>query len=341
MKRAGRMLVFIVCLGMLLLQGCGIVQASLISNKEEIEMGRNVAKQVEKQYGLVDDDVLQARVDAIGKRLAAVTERKDLPYTFKVLNSNEVNAFALPGGFIYVYKGLVDLMPSDEELAGVIGHELAHVVKRHSVKQMEKGLGMSLLFNLVFGDRGALLQSLAYNAIMADYSRDDEHEADHLGFLHSWRAGYNPYSMLMGMKKLAETEQKYHYDVFSDHPESQARLSALQQYLRDNHIRPAVVELPDGAQLVDGTWQLPAYRSEHDGYKPVYRAYFAAGNLYAVRQRSDYDPDKFIMSSGDSDIKIYYDEQYITTLTQQDAQLHKLSLNQLADTYIEQLKKWP
>ena len=95
------------------------VEAGLISKSQEISMGKDVAAQLEAKYGVVQDDDLQARVNNIGQRIVAVSGRQDLEYSFKVLNSDEVNAMAVPGGFIYVFKGLLDFMPSDDELAGV------------------------------------------------------------------------------------------------------------------------------------------------------------------------------------------------------------------------------
>ncbi len=322
-----------------------VVEAgTLISTKDEIAIGRDVAKQLEKTYGLVDDPALQARVNRIGMSLVAVCDRKELPYTFKVLNSNEINAMAAPGGFIYIFKGLVDLMPSDDELAGVIGHEIGHVVKRHTVRQMEKSLGMSILFAVLFRERGAFLQSMAYDAIMAGYSREDEREADYLGFVHSYRAGYNPYSMLLGLKKLSEIDQKYHYDLFSDHPEGQARVAAAQNYLNEAKVRPKVVEQQNGkaAQVVDGEWKLPPMTATVNGYKPVQRAYFTAGALYRISQLPDYSPDKYILDNDGSNVIVYYDDRVLATLTSQDAtdQGGDITVMDLAGTYIEQLKGW-
>lgn len=105
------------------------VQAGLISQEQEIEMGHETAMALEAKYGLSQNPYLQERVDRIGQRLAAVSGRNDIKYSFKVLNCNEVNALACPGGFIYVYKGLLDYMPTDTELAGVLGHEVGHVAK--------------------------------------------------------------------------------------------------------------------------------------------------------------------------------------------------------------------
>lgn len=316
--------------------------ASLISKDQEISIGRDVAKQLEKEYGLVNDPALQERVNRIGQSLVAVSDRRDLTYSFKVLNSKDVNALAAPGGYIYVFKGLVDLMPSDDELAGVIGHEVGHVVKRHTVHQIEKSLGMSILFGFIFGDRGAFLQNLALNAIMAGHSRDDEREADKLGFLHSYKAGYNPYSMTMGLQKLSELDQKYHYDLFSDHPEGRARIALVQTYLNEAQIKPQAVVAEDGksAQLIDGEWKTPPIYAVYEGYKPLNRAYFAAGTLYRLSQLTDYSADKFITVSDGTNCAIYYDDKKVITLTPEDAEASGTSTMDLAGAYIEKIKEW-
>ena len=108
-------------------------------------MGRETAMALEAQYGVVQDYELQERVNRIGQSLVAVSDRQDLEYTFKVLNCDEVNALACPGGFVYVFKGLIDYMPSDSELAGVLGHEVSHIVEKHTVHQIEKQLLTTLL----------------------------------------------------------------------------------------------------------------------------------------------------------------------------------------------------
>lgn len=320
------------------------VEAGLlgVSTDQEIAIGRNVAKELEKQYGLVQDPALQDRVAAIGSRLVKVCDRQGLPYSFKVLNSKEVNALALPGGYIYVFKGLIDLMPSDDELAGVLGHELGHVVKRHSVKQMEKNMGLNVLFAIAFGDRGFMLQQLAQSVIMARYSREDETEADYLGFIHSFRAGYNPYSMKIGLLKLSELDQKYQADLFSDHPESVDRVKKANEYIARAKVHP-LVETTDngrGAKITDKDWELPPLYGDNNSYKPVYRAYFAAGILYQLAQKPDFDKDHFILDSDGHTVTVYYDDQTVIALTEQDAVDNGISLMELSDTYITKIKEW-
>ncbi|SDM05660.1 Peptidase family M48 [Dendrosporobacter quercicolus] len=316
--------------------------AGLISTKDEISIGRSVGKQLEEKYGVVDDPALQERVTRIGMNMVAVSDRSNLPYSFKVLNSKEINAMAAPGGYIYIFQGLVDYMQSDDELAGVIGHEIGHVVKRHTVRQMEKSLGLSLLFGVVFGDRGVMLQNLAYNAIMAGHSRSDEREADYLGFTHSFKAGYNPYSMLLGLYKLSELDQKYHYDLFSDHPEGKARIALVQKQLREAGIEPLVVLDEDGktARVVDGEWQLPPIYATLNGYKPLLRAYFVAGNLYRLRELSDYSSDKYILDTDGTNFTVYYDDRKIITVTPEDAAAQSMSVQELANLHIDTLRNW-
>ncbi len=206
-------------------------QAAMISEKQEIEMGERAGKALEAQYGLYQDDEVASRIDRIGKALAAHSTRQ-IPYTFKVLNTQDVNALACPGGFIYVYKGLVDTMTSDDELAAVLGHEIGHIEKRHTVHQIEKQMALSLLTILAgaaSGDPGAglALASTVSSALMASYSRGDEREADQEGFRLVKEAGFNPYGAAVTMAKLEDLAKDYgnpEYGLYSSHPEPEARL---------------------------------------------------------------------------------------------------------------------
>ena len=184
------------------------VQAGLISQEQEIEMGHETAMALEAKYGLSQDPYLQERVDRIGQRLAAVSGRNDIKYSFKVLNCNEVNALACPGGFIYVYKGLLDYMPTDTELAGVLGHEVGHVAKKHTVNAIEKQMWTSLILLAATRGQGLGLVQAAQNALFAGYSRTDERGADKEGVKNTINAGFNPYSMLITVEKLDDLSKQ-------------------------------------------------------------------------------------------------------------------------------------
>lgn len=313
--------------------------AGLISTKEEISIGQDVAKQLEKKYGLVEDEELANRVVNIGAKLVEVCDRKDIPWTFKVLNIKEVNAVSLPGGPVYVYKGLIDYMPSDEELAGVLAHEVGHIVKRHSVKQMEKSMKMGILFGAVFGDRGIFLQNLAYNAIMAGYSREDEREADYLGYIYSSKAGYNPYSLLIGMKKLAELSGTAKYGLFSDHPEPEARIKLLNTYLQNNNVTPKVTEHKDGAVVSEGGWSF-TITNNYKNYKPAYRAYFLAGTLYRISAGGPVNADYFYTTEDYDEVKIYYDDTFVYSITQEDAVKEGMTKAELSEKVLYLLRDW-
>ncbi len=318
------------------------VQAGIITTKQEIAIGQSAVKQVESQYKLVDDPVLQERVTRIGRRIAAVSDRPNLPYTFKVLDVDEVNAMALPGGFVYIDKGLTDCMLTDDELAGIIGHEIGHVVKRHSMAQLEKTLGMAVLMGGLFGGREMGAEMIALNAITAGYSRSDEREADKLGFEQSVKAGYNPYGSLIGLMKLAELNPDVKGDLFSDHPEIAERIKLMQQYLGGIHIYPNVTEniSISSAQVVDGNWFLPSIRIGEQHLTPRYRAYLTAGRLYQIAQQVDYSADRYILDTDGSNISIYYDDTLIITLMPEDALAAGTTLDELTKKYVEALKKW-
>jgi len=178
------------------------------STDREVAMGKAIAKEVEKEYKLAEDPLLQKRVEDIGKKIAAVCDRKDIDYHFYVLNEDEVNAFSLPGGYVYINKGLIEKVSSDDELAGVVGHEVAHIVARHSIKKLQAAQGYTFLRILVAqapggGEVGAAADA-AVTEVMLGYSREDELLADQLGTRYSKLAGYDPHAMIKFLTKLQD-----------------------------------------------------------------------------------------------------------------------------------------
>jgi Zn-dependent protease with chaperone function len=301
-------------------------EAAMISQQQEISMGESVAKQLENQYGLYQDDEVQARIDRIGRNLIANAARKDLPYTFKVLNTQDVNALACPGGFIYVYKGLVDFMTSDDELAAVLGHEIGHIEKRHTVHQIEKQMALSLLTILAgaaSGDPGAgmVLATTASQALMASYSRGDEQEADAEGFVLAQKAGYNPYGSFVTMAKLEDMTKDMGnpgYGLFSSHPDPESRMKKAMDAASKLHMAETVSVDKDGTATVkDGNWSY-TFRQTVGYDKPEYRARLMAGALYLAETRGPVDESHFITVDGDNWSDVYYEDIRIMRVYPQD-----------------------
>ncbi|HVR30765.1 MAG TPA: M48 family metalloprotease [Thermoanaerobaculia bacterium] len=188
-------------------------QLSLISEQQEIAMGREADQQISQQLGLYDNEEVQAYIAALGRELAAESERPDLPWTFRVVDDETVNAFALPGGFIYVTRGILTHMGSKAELAGVLGHEIGHVTARHSVNQMSKGmlaqlgLGIGSVVSPEFASLAGLAET-GLSLLFLKYGRDDERQADDLAFRYSVRSGYDPRSLVEVFELLERVSQR-------------------------------------------------------------------------------------------------------------------------------------
>lgn len=322
-------------------------QAAMISQKQEIEMGQQVAQQLENHYGLVQDDEIQDRVSRIGQKLLANGTRPGLTYTFKVLNTPDVNALACPGGFIYVYKGLLDYMTSDDELAAVLGHEIGHIEKRHTVHQMEQQMALSLLTLLAgvaSGDPGAgmVLASTASQALMAGYSRKDEREADQEGFRLSTLAGYNPYGSYVTMAKLEDMSKDMGnpgYGLFASHPEPEVRMAKALKWTEPLKIPEKVTVKPDGTAAVSlGAWSFPL--TETAGYdKPEYRARLMAGALYLAWKRGNLDESHFMTVDGDRWSDVYYENIRVLRVYPQDNQENG-NTGELALKIAGRLQEW-
>jgi predicted Zn-dependent protease len=190
----------------LLLAGCatnpvtGESELSLVSEEQEIQMGQQGAEAAKAAYGLVDDPALQKYVSSIGLEIAKDTERPDLPWAFYVIDDASVNAFALPGGPVFITRGILGAMNSEGELASVLGHEIGHITARHSAHQMSQqqlaalGLGLgSILSSKVAELSGVIGQGL--QLLFLKYSRDDESQADALGFRYMVQENYDPREM--------------------------------------------------------------------------------------------------------------------------------------------------
>lgn len=217
---------------------------AMVSEEEEIEQGREYHPQIIKAYGLYDDAELQKYVDRIGQKLAAKSHRAHLKYHFTVLDSAEINAFALPGGYIYVTRGIMAYLDSEAELAGVLGHEIGHVTARHSVRQQAGEFASNVLSVLIAATTGQsslgnLSQQLS-TGLVRGYGREHELEADKLGAEYLNKTRYDPENMLevIGVlkdqevyeKKLAKRENRpanIYHGVYSTHPQNDERLKTV------------------------------------------------------------------------------------------------------------------
>ncbi|MBN2309593.1 MAG: M48 family metalloprotease [Candidatus Hydrogenedentes bacterium] len=213
-------------------------QFNLLTTEEEAALGEKVAAQIEQDEKVLDDPQLQAYLRGIGERLALNAPRKDVEYRFTVIDNPEtVNAFALPGGRMYVYTGLIKLCENEAELAAVMAHECGHVAAYHHGEMLTRQYGIELIIGLLLGEEpGQLAQvtaGLIGTGVSMRFSRQNEREADQLGMNIMYLAGYNPEAMVAFMNRLLAEEQAQggvqHLPIFSSHPATEVRLQYLSE----------------------------------------------------------------------------------------------------------------
>jgi predicted Zn-dependent protease len=221
---------------------------SLMSEAQEIELGRNMDVEVRREMGVYNDPELQRYVETIGMRLARASERPNLPWHFAVVDEPAINAFALPGGYIYLTRGILPFLDDESELAGVLGHEIGHVTARHSAQQYTKattaGIGVTLLS--IFVPEARPLQGVAETALgvmFLKHGRDDELEADRLGVDYTASTGWNPVGvggMLRTLARLDEASgtRRGVPNWLSTHPAPADRVEAVQAYIAKSGSRP-------------------------------------------------------------------------------------------------------
>lgn len=205
-----------------------------ISQETEIAMGKGADQQITQQYGIYQDKELQLYVNRIGQNLVSKLSDKVFPrYYFRIVNSSDINAFALPGGYVYVTLGLMAMANSEAELAGVIGHEIGHVIFHHGAKQMVRSIGSQILAlgGAIASPKNAgqwiAVSTAIFQQINMGYGREAEIESDEQGILNSKEAGYSPFGMAGFLKSLRRKEvmsgQSYHA-FQATHPETRERI---------------------------------------------------------------------------------------------------------------------
>ena len=243
--------------------GCSVNPVSgkkefvMMSEQQEISMGAGLHKQVLKQYKPYNNAALQAYVNGIGQSLARHSHRNNIRYYFTVVDDPSINAFALPGGYIYITRGLMAYLNSEAELAGVLSHEIGHVTARHSAKQQTRGTLTNVLASVIAKQAGAGSRQLINNVAVASvrgFGRKHELQADQLGAEYLARVGYDPHNMIKVIEVLKAQEDfstflarsegrqppSYH-GTFSTHPSNDKRLQQVvgaANSIRSSRTRP-------------------------------------------------------------------------------------------------------
>lgn len=222
------------CLALGLSLGCD--NPVELDRETEIEIGRQGAADLEKQDGVVTDAAMTARVVAIGRKVAAVSQEPDLPWTFKVLNNKEINAVCLPGGFVYMFKGMMDYVKDDDQLAGVVAHEVIHADHHHSKAAIEKAMTTGLLVGLATQRSSESIKQAAAIALeleMREGYRDKEYEADYYGTHYAFRAGYHASGLrnLLAYLHDKEGDPSRVTWLLQTHPPLSKRIQRLDEYI--------------------------------------------------------------------------------------------------------------
>ena len=215
----------------------------LMSEDTELEMGRSYNSQILQSQSIYNDPKIQDYVQSIGESLAKTSHRSNLIYRFTVLDSPEVNAFALPGGYIFINRGLMAYLSTEDELAAVLGHEIGHVTARHSVRQISQSRLLSMVSYAVASKAGSAAGDLSYiasGALVAGYGRDMELQADSLGAEYMVKQGYSAAGMINTISVLKEHEiyfkevskrrgtmQQTYHGIFASHPSNDSRLKEI------------------------------------------------------------------------------------------------------------------
>lgn len=227
-----------------------VLAACGISTQQEVQMGQQYSQQINAQLPIVSDPEINRYINVLGDSIASLSDERNLDWRFYVVDSKEVNAFAVPGGFIYINRGLIERSQNLAMLAGVLGHEIGHVTERHSVQQMEKmqqaniGVTLACILTKVCENQAAgTLINVAGTAVFAKFSRDDEREADRDAVTFVSRAGIDPRGIPAMFRVLLEERRRQPAAVdgwFSTHPLEEDRIAETEAMI--NQIDEAILE---------------------------------------------------------------------------------------------------
>ena len=240
----GRSLFALLLVPALLFAGCATTginkgQFNLVSSDEEVQMGKDLSVEVEKEYMVYDDPEVASYVQSVGNRVARISDRPDIAYHFAVIDKNDINAFALPGGYIYIYTGLMKILDDEAQLAAVLAHEIGHVTARHATERLTAIYGYNVVATMILGDNPNFWANLAANLFsttgMLAYSRNNEYEADRLGVAYANTAGYDPKGMSELLAKFHDAERGAPSKLeewLSTHPPTSERIGRVESEIR-------------------------------------------------------------------------------------------------------------
>ncbi len=215
---------------------CGCKTSSLVSESDEIAVGRQAAKEIERDYKILDDPKLNNRINKIGQELAARSDRSHLEYSFKILDTKEINAIALPGGWVYIFKGLIDVVGNDQDqLAGVIAHEIGHISARHHASQMGRATLYEIGIQVLTKGNVSQWAAIWANLDLLRWNRAQEKEADRLAIKYTYGSNYDPQGLIDFLKYLQSKsgggEKSPFGAMLRTHPLTEDRIKASEEYL--------------------------------------------------------------------------------------------------------------
>jgi len=207
----------------------------MYSSEKEVKIGDKIAPKIEARYNIVTDIDVNERIERIFKKIVAVCDRKDLVYFVKIIDEDPINAVSLPGGYVYVFRGLIDHAQNDDQIAGVIAHEIGHITARHGVKRMQNAYAAMAVQLAAISSRGANVASgtsLALTSLFVEHTQQAEFEADRLSVKYLKKAGYDPAEMAEFLKIVKREKEKAplrRFSYWKTHPNISQRISVVNQ----------------------------------------------------------------------------------------------------------------
>jgi predicted Zn-dependent protease len=238
-----KLLLLIMCITVCLCTGCaynpitGQQELMLFPEKQDFEIGRQYAPEIEKELGgKIEDQDLQDYIDSVGQKIARISHKPSWQYHYVAVNDKSINASAVPGGYIFITKGMLEKLQTEAQLAAILAHETAHVVARDTSNAISNQIGISLLLAAAASSQssGAVMTAaeLSRRIIGLRYSRQDEREADIAGLDYMVVAGYNPYGIIETMQMLEDQENERVVEFLSSHPPPENRIAYLTQRIK-------------------------------------------------------------------------------------------------------------